>query len=127
MSVDVFLQGFSNGDAADGDGEAAMAVLAPLIANRIHGSAVIETLDGSAEVYGIDSPSSGVSFSHVNGRDAWDVIVDVARAAGFMIMPVGCGTFLLDDSARTDLPVGIPHPVVTIDSADELLAAIRTQ
>lgn len=127
MSFDVFLQGFEAGDAAPGDGAAAMAVLNPLITERDdHGFARLQTHDGTADVYGIDTPDDGLMFNHVGGRAAWDVIHAVAKAAGFVVMPVGCGTLLVDESLRPQLPEGIPEPVEVIVSGADLLSAIET-
>ena len=58
MSFDIFLQGFQHGDAASGDGDAAMEVLAPFITSGDATGWRIVTDDGEAEVYGSD-PSRG--------------------------------------------------------------------
>lgn len=127
MSFDIFLQGFSGGDAAPGDGVAAMAVLDPLIVKRDgEGFALIQTEDGTADVFGIDAPDRGLMFNHVDGRAAWDVIYAVAEAAGFVVMPVGCGTLLVDEALRHELPEGIPEPVHVIRSGANILSAIHT-
>lgn len=127
MSFDVFLRGFEAGNAAPRDGAAAMAVLTPLIIERdAHGFARIQMHDGTADVYGIDTPDDGFMFNQVGGRAAWDVIYAVAKTAGFVVMPVGCGTFLVDESLRPELPQGAPAPVEVIVSGADLLAAIET-
>lgn len=127
MSFDIYLQGFSGGDAAPGDGAAAMTVLDPLIVERdAKGWAVIRTGDGNADVYGIDTPDSGLMCNHVGGRTAWDVIYSVAAAARFVVMPVGRGTLLVDETMRRELPVGIPEPVLPIRSGADILSAIET-
>ncbi len=90
MSFDVFLQGFRRGDAADGEGAAVMRVLSPHIAERSEHWARLVIDDGDAEVFGIADPETGLLFNHVSGRLMWSVIVDVARAAGFVVMPIGC-------------------------------------
>lgn len=127
MSFDIFLQGFSSGDAAPGDGAAAMAILDPLIIDRDgNGWALVQTNDGTADVYGIDTPDRGFMFNHVGGRTAWDVIFAVAQAAGFVVMPVGCGTLLVDDALRRELPEGTPEPVLPIRSGADILSAIES-
>lgn len=127
MSLDIFLQAFRRGDAASGDGEAAIAVLTPLFAERSdHGWALIQTGDGTAEVHGINHPDQGLMFNHVGGRIAWDVIFAVARDAGFVIMPVGCGTLLTHETMWDELPEGIPEPILTIESGADLLAVIES-
>ena len=46
------------------------------------------------------TPATGFMFNHVDGRAAWDVIYEVAQAAGFVVMPIGCGTLLPDEAMR---------------------------
>ena len=125
MSFDVFLQAFKGGDAADGDGDAVLDVLAPWIVEHGDGWVRIATSDGGADVYGIDTPASGVMCRRIEGRAAWDVVLDVARAAGFVVMPVGCGTVVTDDAQRAELPDDLPEPVVTATSGLDLLTLIE--
>jgi hypothetical protein len=125
VSFDVVLQGFRSGVAADGDGDAALAVLAPLMSGQADSWTRIATSDGGADVHGLTDPASGLMFNHIDGRSAWDVVYDVAQAAGFAVMPVGCGTLLTDERMRDDLPGGIPKPIVVITSGADLLAAVE--
>jgi hypothetical protein len=124
VSFDIFLQAFEDGDAGRGDADAVVAALNPMIAQRGKGWVHIRTGDGSADVYGTDDPGSGLMFNHVEGRDAWDVIYDVARLAKFVVMPVGCGTLLPDDAMRRDLPDGIPEPVLLIRSGADIVRIV---
>jgi hypothetical protein len=57
----------------------------------------------------------------------WDVIVDVARSAGWVILPAapGCGTCLVDDAQLGDLPDFVPKPIVVVRSGAEFVAAIK--
>lgn len=104
-----------------------MAVLDPLIVERDgKGWALIQTDDGNADVFGIDRPDRSFMFNHVVGRTTWDVIYAVADAAGFVVMPVGCGTLLVDEAMRRELPEGIPEPVLPIWSGADILSAIET-
>ena len=82
MSFDIFLQGFRRGEPEPGDGDAAMDLIAPLIAQRADDWALVTTDDGEAEVFGIDQPSTGIMFNHVTGIAAWSLLFDVARAPG---------------------------------------------
>lgn len=125
MSFDIFLQGFRAGDAADGDGAAALSVLEPLILERDGSWARIGTADGEADVYGLDSPETGLMFNHVTGRAAWDVIHAVASDAGFVVMPVGCPTLVVDDARRAELPDGLADEVVLVRSGADILDAIE--
>ena len=79
-----FLSGLARLDCARG-------IPSFVEANRILEAATgwrIVTDDGEAEVYGSD-PSRGFMFTHASGRRVWDVIYNLARAAGFVVIPVG--------------------------------------
>lgn len=125
MGFDIFVQGFKDGDAATGDGEAALAVLDPLISLREKTRARISTGDGEVEVFGIDTAAWGLMFSRPQGRQAMDLIYEVARRAGFVILPVGCGTLLTDETVRRELPSDVPEPIVHVSSGNDIVAAIR--
>jgi hypothetical protein len=48
-----------------------------------------------------------------------------ARAAGRVVMPVGCPVCLTDEGQRSDLPEGLQDEVVVVRSGMELLETIR--
>jgi len=121
VSFDVFLQHFDGGAAADADEAAVLDVLGPLIEERSDGWARLCTSDGGADVYGIDDPPSGLMVNHASGREIWNVLFKVGRAAGFAAMPVGRGTFVFSEKALFDLPDGVPEPTAILTSGDELL------
>jgi hypothetical protein len=50
---------------------------------------------------------------------------DLAVAGQFVVMPVGCGTGVLDDAMRRQLPEGVPEPVVTVCSGADILALVE--
>ncbi|HYB36936.1 MAG TPA: hypothetical protein VEF72_15090 [Mycobacterium sp.] len=131
MSFDVFVQGFQNGDWAEGDGVAVRAVLAPHLVGR---QALVFS-DGSAEFYARKDQETGdIDFgagfmvTNVGGRVAWDVIVAAARAGRFAIMPVGCPVAITDAAMADDLPPDLVADVgmVVVSSGAELLQAITT-
>ena len=126
MSFDVFAQGFSGGAAAESGGDEAAAVLAPHIADRRDGWARLARPYGSMEVHGLGTGRHSLMFNHVDGGGAWDLIVDAARAANWVLMPIGCGTFVTDRRQRDHLPDGVPRPVVEVRSGTELIAGIRS-
>jgi hypothetical protein len=129
MSFDIFLQGFDAGNAAPVDKTATRAVLAvldPLVIHRASQWVRIATSDGEADVYGIDDPSSGLMFSHASGRHVWDVMFDVALAAGFVVIPGGCGTGVTDEATIAELPKGVPEPIVIIRSGADLLDLVES-
>jgi hypothetical protein len=124
VSFDVFMRGFRAGDAADGDGAAAVAVLAPLVTNRDARWAHVTATDGEADVFGIDEPATGLTFHHASGRAIWQVMFDVARAGGFVVMPVGGPTCVPPGVAVEDVPDGHDGDVRTVTTGDELRRAI---
>ena len=124
VSFDVFLQGFCDGESSNTGSAEALAVLEPMVSNRSEGFLQITTTDGAADCYGADRGSISMMFNHVEGRAAWDVIHHVASAAGWVVMPVGCGTLLTDAAQRGHLPDGVPDPILLVRSGADILAAI---
>ncbi len=124
MSYDIFMQGFSRGDAADGDGHAAMSILSPLINERQGSWARITFSDGEADVYGIDEPASGLMFNHISGESVWQVMFDVAAAAGFTIMPIDCPACVPPGVSSDDLPTPFCDEAVVVTSGDALRAIV---
>jgi hypothetical protein len=45
--------------------------------------------DGEADIYLHDA---GMMANHIEGRDRWDLLVQGAKAANWVIIPVGCPT-----------------------------------
>jgi hypothetical protein len=77
-------------------------------------------------VYGIEDPASGLMVNHASGREIWTVLVQLARAVGFAVMPVGCGTFVFSEDALADLPDGVPEPIRVLASGEDLLRAVES-
>lgn len=124
MSFDVYLQGFRDGDAADSGGGLMRQVLGPYVVREEPEShfVVVEFGDGSVDVY-LDGDS--MMANHVAGDRPWDLLVEGARAADWVIMPVGCPTCITDEAQRAHLPEGLKDDVVLVLSGAELLRAIR--
>ena len=125
MSFDVFFQRFKNGDADEGGGEAMRRVLAPHIVREgpEHDFALIEFGNGSADVY---LGASDMMANHVSGDSPWDLLVDGAMAAQWVILPVGCPTCITDEAQRAHLPAGLDEDVVLVKTGADLLAVIRS-
>ena len=84
----MFLQRFGD---SPGDSGAGLRVLEPLLVSPpSDGYGLVRTADGDADVYGLGTDS--LMFTHASCRQVWQVMVDVAHAAGYAIMPVGCPT-----------------------------------
>jgi hypothetical protein len=125
MSFDVFFQGFRNGDAAAGGGDRMRQVLAPFIVGSEpeHRFVHVEYGDGSADVYLDDDD---MMANHISGTSPWEVLVEGAKAAGWVILPIGCPTCLTDEAQRSHLPEGIDEDVVLVGSGWDLLQVIRS-
>jgi hypothetical protein len=125
MSFDVFFQGFENGDAKDGGGVEMRQVLAAHIVREEpeHNFALIETGDGSADVY---LGTSSMLANYIGGDEIWDLLVDGATAARWVILPVGCPTCITDESQRSHLPEDLGQDVVLVRTGAELSAVIQS-
>lgn len=125
MSFDIFLQGFHRGEALDAGGEEARAVLAPYLASEEPEQRFLQvvTEDGSADVYlGPDH----LMANHVAGEQAWELLWQVARAAGWVVMPVGAPVCLTAESQRGHLPAVLRPDAVVVGSGEHLLAVVRS-
>jgi hypothetical protein len=124
VSFDIFFQSLGTPEGVPARGRSILDVIRPLIVECNGAWARIETVDGSADVYGLDDSSSGLMINHASGRAVWDLMYDIARAGAFAVMPVGCGTCVLEGSFATALAVGMPEPIVMVRSGADLLTAV---
>jgi hypothetical protein len=123
VSFDIFLQSFKDGDAAPGDPEAAWRVLAPYLAGALTGGyARVRTPDGEAAVYG--AGRDALMINHASGQIIWQIMVDVARAADWVIMPVGCPVCVLREEMINDLPAELQDDAVVVGSGAEVLDVV---
>ena len=124
MSYDIFLQAFGDGDVVDGDGDAVLRVVAPLIAERDGGWARLVTADGDGEVSGLERPAHGLTFRRCVGRDIWEVVFEVARAGGFVVVPVGRPTCVPRGISAEGLPEALGEHVVSVGSGADILRVV---
>ncbi len=122
MSFDVYFQGFAAGDAAEGGGAQIRAVLEPRIVEEDREFFRVRAGDGTADIYLHDS---GMMANHVSGSDPWELLVTAARAANWVIMPVGLPMCLTAEAQRTELPEGLGDDAVVVGSGAELQALIE--
>ena len=123
VSFDIFLQSFKDGVAAAGNAEAARQVLETYLAKvPDEGYALVRTADGEADVYGVGSDS--LMFNHAGGVLIWQVMVDVAKAADWVIMPVGCPVCVVRAEMIRELPAGLKDDAVVINSGADLREVI---
>jgi len=123
VSFDVFFQGFVDGEPSAGGGERMREVLAPHIVREEpeYNLVSIEFGDGSANVY-LDE--NEMMANHIAGDRPWDLLVEGARAAGWVILPVGCPTCITDEAHRAGLPEGLHEDVAFVRTGSDLLRVI---
>jgi hypothetical protein len=82
-------------------GELMRAALAPFIVREEpqHHFALVEYGDGAVDVY-LDGDK--MMANHVTGKEPWHLLVQGARAADFVIMPVGCPAMMAESLAGID-------------------------
>ena len=125
MSFDVFFQRFAAGGPSAADAGAVEAYLSQMIKEQSRYCTRIGTIDGEADVYGLDSLATGVMINHASGRAIWDVMFELARIGGYAIMPVGSGTCITEAVDPSDLPAEVPEPITVVRSGRDLLDVVE--
>jgi len=125
VSLDVLLQLFRAEGGAEADRELLARLLQPYLVRIGPGSTDLRFADGDAAIYGTDDLRSGFMVNHVSGRQAWDVLVAVARQAGLTILAVGCPAAVPSESLLTDLPAELRHDAVVVRSGEDLMRMIE--
>lgn len=125
MSFDVFFQGFLSGDAVPGGGDRMREVLRRYVEREEpeHHFLEVHYGDGTADVYLDDDD---MMANHISGEAPWGLLVEGARAAGWVILPTGCPPCITDESQRAHLPEGLAEEAVLVTTTADLLRAIRT-
>lgn len=128
MSFDIYVQAFTNGNAASRPSDAVRALLLEhATAHDQAGGFVQITYNGaSADVYGLPEEGSaldGLMFNHVEDA-AFELIVKAAQEADAVVMPVGCAVCVTSESQLAHLPAELREVVQVVRSGAELRAAI---
>ena len=124
MAFDIFLQAFRDGGAVEADVEVILSVVDPCIRRRDESCVHVETSDGGADVYGLETSVQSLLINHASGRAIWDLIYELAQSAGMAVMPVGCATCVTDEDVLVGLPHELAMSAIIVSSADELRLAI---
>jgi hypothetical protein len=125
MSFDIFFQRLAGGDLSESAAGIAEAYLAPMVKERDASWARIRTVDGEADVYGMDRLATSVMINHASGRAVWDVMFELARIGGYAVMPVGCGTCITEAVDPSHLPAELPGPITVVRSGQDLLDVVE--
>jgi len=121
VSFDVFFQGFLGGESSEHGGAQMREVLAPHISEEGAEFIRVRVGDGQADIH-LDEHD--MMANHISGRDPWDLLVQGARAANWVIIPVGCPTCLTRPGQVEELPEGLDEDVVIVETGADLLAVI---
>ena len=123
VSFDVYFQRFIHGDAAPGGGERMRQILEPFIVRQEpeHHFALVKFGDGTADVYLDDDD---MMANRVSGEQPWDLLVEGAQAADWVIMPVGCATCITAEAQRSHLPPGLDEDVALVATGKDLLRVV---
>lgn len=124
MSFDVYFQRFRHRDTEPGGGDAMREVLAPYIVREEpeNSFTLVEYGDGTADVY---LSNDAMKADHITGIRPWDLLVRGAKAAGWVIMPVGYPACITDESDRLHLPEGLDDEAILVSNGDALLRVIQ--
>ncbi len=123
MSMDVFFQGFAEGDATEGGGDRAREMLSPFVVSEEpeHDFVQIVVGDGRADVYRGDDH---MMANHISGVGPWEVLFDVARANGWVVMPVGAPVCLISEDQQAQLPEVLQEDVRVVVSGADLMEVV---
>lgn len=127
----MFVQRFSNGDAAPMAAEVFWAVFGP------HVERPEPELDfwrarvadgGEADIYaGVAGPSlDSLMISRFSTGTVLELLVEFVRRAGAVIMPPGCPTLLIDEKQPRDLPEELRADVAVVSSGSDIEAILRS-
>lgn len=64
--------------------------------------------------------------NHLSGTAAYALLYDIARSAGFVVIPTGGPTCLPDGAMLEHLPAELAVDAVIIESGDDLRRVIET-
>jgi hypothetical protein len=123
VSFDVFFQGFLAGESSAHGGAQMREVLAPHISEHSETFLRVGVGDGEADIY---LSNDGMMANHISGRDPWDLLVQGARAAGWVIIPGGCPTCLTQPGQQEELPDRLGGDVAFVETGADLRAVIES-
>jgi hypothetical protein len=126
ISFDVFIQAFHDGDAAVVDPTVVLREFSHFSVEPVTSdSQRIQTADGDAEIFGLDSAADGFMLSHASGSIIWDAVVRVAEVAGMAIIPVGCPACVTRAELVEHLPDELKEDVRVVETGRQLVASFR--
>lgn len=123
VSFDIFFQRFERGGAALVDMVSVRSALGPFAVSAEESFVRVATEDGGADIYGLNG-ADGFMANHVEGRQIWDLLVEVSIATDLVIMPIGCPICLTSADQTSALPEDLRNDTVVVTSGADLLTVI---
>ena len=124
MSYDVFFMKYRNGETVNEGTDQVRAVLEPYI-NEEDPSVGFLTLgvdeEGRADVYLSDG---SMMVNEVSGEETWDLLVQAAKAADWVIQPPDGPTCLTDQGQQQHLPAHFAEDTVLVGDGGDLIDAL---
>ncbi|MEV6279585.1 hypothetical protein [Nocardia sp. NPDC051832] len=130
MSFDMFVQAFRDGNAEPMPAAAFLEVFGPHVETTEPDKRYwqIHAPDGGrADIYAsiIEQGIDSVLLNHFSSGDVLDLVVEFARKAGAVIMPVGCPILLVDGSQGRHLPEHLQDAVHLVATGDDVLVSFN--
>ncbi|UAK31334.1 hypothetical protein K8O92_26540 [Nocardia asteroides] len=131
MSFDIFVQAFRDGNAKPMPAEAFLEVFGPHVETTEPDNRYwqVHAPDGGrADIYAsiVDQRLDSVLLNHFSTGDVLDLVVEFARKAGAVIMPVGCPTLLVDAGQGQHLPEPLQDTAHLVATGADILASFNT-
>lgn len=123
MSFEIFFQGFLGGESSAHGGTQMREVLAPHISEQDGAFLRVQVGDGHADIY---LSECGTMANQISGRDPWDLLVQGAQAANWVIIPAGCPTCLTQPGQHKELPEGLDDDVAVVQTGADLRAVTQS-
>lgn len=124
----MFVLAFHDGDTKPMPSEAFWEVLGPHAETtdthlqfwRIHAPD-----GGEADIYAsiVDQELESMMLNHFSAGDVLDLVVEFARRADAVIMPVGCPSLLVDTGQRRHLPEPLQEAVRLVTTGADIVAS----
>lgn len=126
MSFDVFFKGFRDGEVIDQGGSAMRRVLDPYVVAEQPENDFLQLQYSDVDRADVYLDERSMMVNHVSGEFTWDLLVEGAIAAGWVIMPIGCPTCITDEAQRAHLPPGLAGEAVVVRDGDDLIEVFES-
>ncbi len=126
MSYDIYVQGFTRGEAGSLDPAPLRELLWGHLVFEGREAMRLEFEDGGAEIYGADDPATGFMVTHASGIQVWDFLAEVAVRCGATVLLPDGPALVGSPAARDELPEELTRDAVVVKTGVEMLAVIAS-